>query len=192
MRAAPTAWIAALAATAAGAAAGCGAMRTSSEPPGSPQPVPTASETPVAATSATTTATATAPIARAKDAPSPPPDVPTTTSAPTPAGGESGPGGAGDEQAARVPVELTVKADGTVTPATVSVPAWLALELVVHNGTAGAISATMEGADPPGPLRVASGATGRRQLSGVRAGRYRVSVQGAGGATVIAGVEPGP
>jgi len=74
----------------------------------------------------------------------------------------------------------------------VSVPAFLALELVVHNGTGGSLAVSMEAAIPGGPLVVASGETGRRRIEGMRRGRYAVTVRGAGSATVIVGAQPGP
>jgi hypothetical protein len=114
----------------------------------------------------------------------------TSTATPTPAG-EDQPGGAGDEAEARVPVSLVVAADGTISPATVSVPAFLALDLRVRNRTARTIAVTMEGADPPDPLSVPAGRTGRRRLDGVRPGRYAIAA-GAARATLVAGAEPGP
>jgi beta-N-acetylhexosaminidase len=167
-------------------AAGCG---------GAEQP---ASATPDASPATATpapTATSTEPQAHAKDAPEPPPDSaspsPDATASPTTAG-EQGEGGGGDEREARVPVALTVQPDGQVVPATVSVPAFLALELVVRNRTGAPLAVTLEGATPGGPLEVASGATARRRIEGLRDGRYAVRAAGAGSATVIVGVEPGP
>jgi hypothetical protein len=152
-----------------------------------------ASATPSAATA---TATATPAQAHAKDAHAPPPDsatpTPTTTATATPTSAEDQPGGGGDEQAARVPVQLTVQPDGQIVPATVSVPAFLALELQVRNRTGASLSVTFRGAHPGGPLAVASGATASRRLHGLRKGRYTVSASGAGTATVVVGVEPGP
>src|SRR4051812_14385791 len=60
----------------------------------------------------------------------------TATPSPTPTARatspESEPGGAGDERIVRVPVELTLHPDGQMSPATVSVPAFVTLELIVH------------------------------------------------------------
>jgi hypothetical protein len=150
--------------------------------------VPVDSVTPAPTPAVTVTATATPPEATAPSAPSPPPDAPS----PSPTSGEGQAGGGGDEAAARVPVELTVGSDGTVTPPTVSVPAFLALELRVRNRTAGTLSVTMEHADPPGAFEVGAGKTGTRRLAGVRPGRYVIAVAGAGRATLVAGAEPGP
>jgi hypothetical protein len=152
--------------------------------------VPVDSVTPAPTPAVTVTATATPPEATAPSAPSPPPDAPSPP--PSPTSGEGQAGGGGDEAAARVPVELTVGSDGTVTPPTVSVPAFLALELRVRNRTAGTLSVTMEHADPPGAFEVGAGKTGTRRLAGVRPGRYVIAVAGAGRATLVAGAEPGP
>jgi hypothetical protein len=165
--------------------AGCGGGGGGDAPAGAsatvaPPPSVTPGETPTA------TATASPPVARAKDAPSPPPDAPTAT----PTTPEDAPGGAGDEKAARVPVKLTVQPDGQLVPATVSVPAFLALELTIRNRTPAPVTVTME--HVPGALDVEPGATATERLDGLPKGRYEVAARGAGTATVIAGVEPGP
>jgi hypothetical protein len=134
--------------------------------------------------------TATPPVATAPSAPTPPADVPTPTATPT--GGESQPGGGGDEAEARVPVSVTVASDGSVSPATVSVPAFLALDLQVKNRTGGSITVTWEASEPAGPFEVGAGKTGSRRVAGVKPGRYPLRVSGAGDATVVAGAEPGP
>jgi len=154
----------------------CGDEPASTDHAATPDPTP----------SATATATATPPEASAPSAPTPPADVPTAT--PT---GEAQEGGGGDEAEARVPVAVTVGTDGTVSPRTVSVPAFLALELQVRNRTPGPIQVTWEGATAA-PFEVAAGTVATHRVAGVRPGRYRLLVQGAGTAVVIAGAEPGP
>jgi hypothetical protein len=140
---------------------------------------PAATATPATATpAATATATATATAATSA----------TSTATTTATSPESEPGGAGDEQVVRVPVELTVHPDGQLSPATVSVPAFLTLELIIHNDTGASIPVSFQGER----LVVASGATEHRRFEGLRKGRYAVRAAGAGTATVIAGVEPGP
>jgi hypothetical protein len=146
--------------------AGCGSGEepAATATPATATPAATATATATAATSATSTAT-------------------TTATSP-----ESEPGGGGDEQVVRVPVELTVHPDGQLSPATVSVPAFLTLELIIHNDTGASIPVSFQGER----LVVASGATEHRRFEGLRKGRYAVRAAGAGTATVIAGVEPGP
>jgi hypothetical protein len=85
-------------------------------------------------------------------------------------------------------VDLTIQPDGRVSPATVSVPAFLALELIVHNRTGAPLAVRFHGVR----LDAGSGATVHRRLEGLRKGRYPVRVPGAGTATVVVGVEPGP
>jgi hypothetical protein len=160
------------------ALAACG----SDEPRGSSTAAPTPDPTP--------SATATPPTATAPSAPSPPPDAPLPPA--TPGAGEEQPGGGGDEAEARVPVAVTVASDGSVTPATVSVPAFLALDLQVSNRTGGTITVTWEASEPAGPFEVGAGKTGSRRVAGVKAGRYPLVVSGADRAVVVAGAEPGP
>jgi hypothetical protein len=147
---------------------GCGSDDEAASGERSATPDPTAS-----AATATPTATATA----------------TATATP---GGEDQQGGGGDEAEARVPVALTVGTDGTISPKAVAVPAFLALELQVRNRTGGAISVSMQGADPPGPFEVAAGETSHERIAGVKKGRYAITVEGVGTATLVSGAEPGP
>jgi hypothetical protein len=114
--------------------------------------------------------------------------TPSATPTRTATSPESEPGGAGDERIARVPVELTLHPGGQLRPATVSVPAFLTLELIVHNESGASIAVRFRGER----LDVGSGATARRRFEGLRKGRYAVRAAGAGGATVIVGIEPGP
>ena len=132
-------------------------------------PPPAATETP--APTATETATAT----------------PTPTATPT-ENPEDQPGGAGDEEPIRVPVEFTVR-DRGITPPQVAVPAFLGLELIVNNELADPIEVTLEGAEP---LSVGPGETGRMRLQGRRKGQYVVDFGAAGQALLLTGAEPGP
>jgi hypothetical protein len=143
---------------------GCGG---SGEQAAAPTATPTATAT--SAPSATATATAT----------------PTITPTPSP---EDQEGGAGDEQPARVPLEFTLT-DGGLTPATISVPGFLGLELIVHNRTAQPQRVTLEGS---GELDVPANDTARARFEGRRPGTYKVDAGGAGHAQVVVGVEPGP
>jgi hypothetical protein len=108
-----------------------------------------------------------------------------------PSRGEQAPGGAGDEQRAVVPVTFVVRA-GAVAPATVSVPAFLAIRLTVSVRDARAHVVTLE-TSPVRHLLVAPGRGRPLDLDGLRPGRYAVRVSGiARPATIVAGVEPGP
>jgi len=171
-----------------GAAAGCGSddgvvtapatTAAASVPALTPAPAPTATATTPGATSpAATTPTA-------------------TTGVPTQEGqqgtGETGPGGGGDEEAARVPAAFAVSA-GAISPARITLPAFLTIALSV---TAQRAPATVTLALPSGQrtLRIAAGGTARRRLTGLRPGDYAVTVAGGSHAVlhVVAGGAPGP
>jgi hypothetical protein len=149
----------------AAALAGCGDDATVSAP--SPEPEATA----VVTEEPTPTATGT--------------PTPTATEQPAP---EEQEGGAGDEEAARVPARFTVDAQG-VTPPQVAVPAFLAIELSVQNGFASPITVRLEGAEP---FRVGPYATERVRLEGRRPGRYVIDFGRGQKGLLITGAEPGP
>jgi hypothetical protein len=158
----------------------CGGGESSSSAPRS-----TATEGPTA------TATETPPTATAPGAATPPPDAPTPT--PTPATtGEDQPGGGGDEAEARVPVAVTVGSDGTISPGTVYVPAFLALELRVRNRTAGPLRVTWDASEPAGAFEIGAGKVSARRVAGLKRGTYFLAIDGAGTAAITAGPEPGP
>jgi hypothetical protein len=128
----------------------------------------------------------------------PPPATPSPSVTATPTGSvqplpsvspEDQPGGAGDEnEAARVPVEFTVT-DGKITPPQVAVPAFLALELIVHNKGSQPAVVRLEGAEP---LTVAPGQTRHARLEGRKKGSYVVDAGSAGQAVLVTGAQPGP
>jgi hypothetical protein len=151
----------------AGVLAGCGddEPATTSEP--TPAPTAAATETPTATPTATETPS------------------PTATEQPSP---EDQEGGAGDEEEARVPVRFTVR-DGGVEPPEVSVPGFLAIELVIRNETSQPIVARLEGVEP---LSANPGETTRARIEGRRPGRYPIDFGAAGEALLVTGVEPGP
>jgi hypothetical protein len=142
--------------------AGCGGDNRTVAPP----ETATATETATPAATATATATATA------------------SASPSP---EDQEGGAGDEEPARVPLEFTLS-DSGLKPATISVPAFLGLELIVHNRTSSPAHVELEGS---GSLDVPANDTARARFEGRKKGTYRVNA-GSAEAQVIVGVEPGP
>lgn len=101
---------------------------------------------------------------------------------------EDQPGGAGDEEPTRVPVEFTIT-DGKVSPPQVAVPAFLALELIVHNKSSEQVVVRLEGTEP---MTVGAGDTGRARLEGRKKGSYVVDAGDAGQALLVTGAEPGP
>ena len=110
---------------------------------------------------------------------------PTATATPDP---EDQPGGAGDEEEARVRARFRVTPKG-ISPAQVSVPAFLAIELVVDSYLAEPFVVRLEGAPP---LSVGAGRTARLDVEGRRPGRYPIDFGDAGQALLITGTEPGP
>jgi hypothetical protein len=97
--------------------------------------------------------------------------------------GESGEGGAGDEEPARVPVTLTHRA-GALSPTTVTVPAFLSLEVAI--------------AGPKTTATLPGGATltvpGTKTIAGLKPGKYTISTADGGKTTldVVNGGDPGP
>jgi hypothetical protein len=153
------------------ALAGCGGDDSDESAAPTATPPPAATETATATPTATATATPTA--------------TPTATATTSP---EDQPGGAGDEEPIRVPVEFTVR-DRGITPPQVAVPAFLGLELIVHNELTDPIIVTLEGAEP---MTVDPGGTGRARLQGRRKGQYVVDFGDHGQALLLTGAEPGP
>jgi hypothetical protein len=110
---------------------------------------------------------------------------PTATEQPAP---EEQEGGAGDEEAARVPARFRV-GPGGVDPPQISVPAFLAIELIVDNRLDRPIVVRLEGADP---IIAAAGSVARARLDGRRPGRYVVNFLSVGQGLLVTGAEPGP
>jgi hypothetical protein len=104
----------------------------------------------------------------------------------TTAKGETEPN-AGDEEGIRVPAEF-VLAGGQLGPVTVAVPAYLRIELIVHNRDAATRSVSFHGKT----LTVPSGATKSTFVAGLRPGRYPVTGPGGAKATVVSGANGGP
>jgi hypothetical protein len=143
-----------------------------------------ASTTPTRASTAPTTATGTVGNT-VTTAPTATTGVPKggVTTGETTSTGESGEGGAGDEEPARVPVTLTHRA-GALSPTTVTVPAFLSLEVKISGAST---TATLPG-----------GATltvpGTKTLAGLKPGKYTISTADGGKTTldVVNGGDPGP
>jgi hypothetical protein len=160
-------WALVAALVGAGALAGCGDDEPTAGSSPTPAPTAAATETPTPTAEPTETPT------------------PTPTEQPAP---EEQEGGAGDEEEARVPVVFTVGDDG-VLPARVSVPGFLALELIIRNDTSRPIVARLEGTEP---LTANPGETTRARIEGRRPGRYPIDFGDAGEAVLVTGVEPAP
>jgi hypothetical protein len=157
----------------AAALAGCGGDddQTSSA---TAAPPPSATATP----SETPTATAT-PTPSATEQPSP-----TATQSP-----EDQPGGAGDEEAIRVPAEFTISPGLKISPQQISVPAFLQIEFIVHNKSDQPVDVTWV----TGKLMtVQPHDNASTTVKGRKKGSYVVSANPGGDAVIVTGVEPGP
>ena len=103
---------------------------------------------------------------------------------------EEQPGGAGDEQPISTQALFTGKG-GEITPATIRVPPFIAVKLVLHSADGDSYAVEVAHHE----LKVdGSNPTASIQLSGLRAGkRYAVDVVGAPERlSVVANAEPGP
>jgi hypothetical protein len=192
-RAAALLWVVAL--LGGGALAGCGDDPASKSVRQEPTTAPGAATGP----DATLPTTTTPPVATATGT-TPTPTATTgeptgTATAPdtggAPAGGEQGEGGAGDEEAARVPVRL-IATGGALSPTTVTLPAFLALEVTVSS-TAGAQRVTVD-APGGGTFAVPAGGTATKRVAGLKPGNYPVTTAAGGKAVlhVVSGGDPGP
>lgn len=128
--------------------------------------------------------TATAPVATAPAATAPPDDAGGAAAPPEP---EAAEGGAGDEEAIRVPVDLDVSA-GAVTPARVTVPAFLPLEITASSADGRPHRLTVAGTT----IGVPPDGSSTAQLEGLRRGTYPVEVDGRARGSLVAGDGPGP
>lgn len=138
----------------------------------SPTPTPTPSPTP--------------PTATAPSAPAPPPDA----GVPEGHGGEDQEGGAGDEEAARTPVDLVLDGEG-LTPVRVEVAPFLGIEVTVRNDLPSAAELEVPGRSAP--VRLPAGESTRFELEGLRTDRSYTLDAGPGqDARVVAAAAPGP
>jgi hypothetical protein len=116
--------------------------------------------------------------------------TPSTTPSSTSTSPEDQPGGAGDETPISTQALFTGKG-GEITPATVRVPPFIAVNVVLHS----ADGAEYEIEVARHQLKVdGSNPTAQVKLSGMRAGkRYKVEVSGAPETlAIVANAEPGP
>jgi hypothetical protein len=139
-------------------------------------PAPPPSQTPTETPSATATAT---PTPSATEQPSP-----TATENP-----EDEPGGAGDEEAIRVPAEFTISAALKISPQQISIPAFLQIEFIVHNKSDQPVDVSWMSAKL---MTVQPHADAKKTVSGRKKGSYVVTAKPGGDALIVTGVEPGP
>jgi hypothetical protein len=167
----------ALAALTAMALAGCGGGSTG---PGTTNP--TASAPDATAPPADATQPGTAPTT------TPPATTRPTQTQTTPSGGSSDDGG---EQAIRVPASFVVASSGRLTPPTITVPPFLAVEISIRSDD-GKPHRFVLRTPTPHALRVATGERAALRIPGLRAGRYPVTLDGRRAGELVAGGEVGP
>jgi hypothetical protein len=90
-----------------------------------------------------------------------------------------------------LPATFTVRQGGALIPPTVSAPASVTVVLTVVSGDGRAHRAVLE---TPTPHTLTVPASGRASVSvpGLRAGRYRVEIDGVVRGALVMGVKPGP
>jgi hypothetical protein len=152
--------------------------------------------------------TAQEPTASAPEATAPPPDAtqpgttavtppPQTTPAETepPTGGNGGASGGtangGGEQSVRVPAAFVVMAGGRLTPPTITVPPFLAVELSLRSRDGRSHRLVVRTPTPHG-LSVTAGGHAAIRIPGLRADRYPVLLDGRRAGALVAGGEVGP
>jgi hypothetical protein len=150
--------------------------------------VPTAATTTVTVAATTPSATSTAPAATAPDATTPAPQTTPAETVEVGAPPSTGGVGAGDEEAIRVPVSLTVGREG-VTPLEVRVPAFLTLAVTARSSDGRAHTVTVAGTS----IAVPAGGAATKDVGGLQEGRYPVGVDGgASPAALVVGGDAGP
>jgi hypothetical protein len=111
-------------------------------------------------------------------------------------GGGSSPGTtvkkpAGGSSNARVPATFTVRASG-VSPATVSAPAFLAVQLTVVSGDGKRHAVAVVLPDGRRLLNIPANGRASTLIPGLKAGEYAVDIDGKPRAVLLIGGEPGP
>jgi hypothetical protein len=145
------------------------------------------------------------PTASAPDATAPPADAtqPGTTAVPpptnantatTPAQTQTQPsddGAGGGEQSVRVPASFVVVRSGRLTPPTITVPPFLAVEISIRSDDGRPHRLVLQ-TPAPHALQVAAGRRAAVRIPGLRAGRYAVTLDGRRAGSLVAGGEVGP
>lgn len=141
------------------------------------------------------------PTASAPDATAPPTDAtqpgtaptttpPATTTTPTETQ-PSGDTGGGGEQQVRVPASFVVTPSGRLTPPTITVPPFLAVEISIRSDDGRAHTLVLQTPEAH-TLQVAAGRRAAVRIPGLRAGRYAVTLDGRRAGALVAGGEVGP
>jgi hypothetical protein len=142
------------------------------------------------------------PTASAPDATAPPTDAtqpgtapatapPATTTTPPTETQPSGDAGGGGEQQVRVPASFVVTHSDRLTPPTITVPPFLAVEISIRSDDGRPHTLVLQ-TPTPHTLQVAAGRRAAVRIPGLRAGRYAVTLDGRRAGALVAGGEVGP
>ncbi len=147
---------------------------------------------------------ATNPTASAPDATAPPTDAtqpgtgPVTPTTTAPAQTQTQPQApsdttapAGGSQSVRVPAAFVIAPGGRLTPPTITVPPFLAVEISLRSADGRAHTLVVQ-TPTPHTLQVAAGARAQVRIAGLRAGSYRVTLDGRRAGALVAGGDAGP
>jgi hypothetical protein len=121
----------------------------------------------------------------------------TTPASSTPAtttGAATGPSAAGGgEEPVRTPAVFVFGSGGRVSPPTITVPAFIAVDVTLVSRDGRAHELALEAAGRRYRFRVAAGRSSTVRIPGLKAGTYPLSPVGGGpGVTLVAGGEAGP
>jgi predicted small secreted protein len=140
------------------------------------------------------------PTASAPEATAPPPDAtqpgtgpvttPTTTTPRTTQTQPAAPDDGGEQQV-RVPASFVVTAGGRLTPPTITVPPFLAVEISIRADDGRSHRLVLQ-TQPSHALQVGAGQRAAVRIRGLRAGRYAVTLDGRRAGALVAGGEVGP
>jgi hypothetical protein len=125
---------------------------------------------------------------------SPTSTTPTSTAPATTTGPATQPPAAGGgEEPVRTPAVFVFAPGGRVAPPTITVPAFIAVEVTLVSRDGSAHELALNAAGRRYRFRVAAGRSSAVQIPGLKAGTYRLSPVGGGpGATLVVGGEAGP
>ncbi len=154
------------------------------------------------ATAPATVDTTTGPVASAPDAPPPPPEaattpLPETDGSPgsgTTTGGDGERGGSGERaesEPVRVPAAFKVRHGDSLTPETITVPPFLAIQISVANPDR-APHVVVVRTPRAVTLRIPGGGWRAVRIAGQRAGAYAMTLDGRAAGELVVGGEAGP
>lgn len=98
---------------------------------------------------------------------------------------------AGGSQAVRVPASFVVTQSGRLTPPTITVPPFLAVEISLRSADGKAHTLVVK-TPTPQTLQVAAGARAQVRIGGLRAGSYAVLLDGRRAGALAVGGDAGP